>query len=381
MKTKSVTLGVVVILWVVLFCPSLVAAFPVVESVNGSIWDVHPDRLLYLGTSGALTVLDRTTREETVIMDGQGQLPKYGFLTPKGVMLMEQSGSSLTSLIYDWRDGQLINLGQPNSTFSLKVNGNYAIWNSYAGGGVTPLILRDLITGTNVEVHSDCGNWYNDVTDDGTVVYWSSEGWPTPPLDYNIFRYRDGVTTQLTNDTNLMNVYPVTDGINVVYKKLTANLSNRTYEITMYGTSGEVTLTSARSLEPYPPSDYQVDNGWVAFTDLDSEGHLQVWALSPLGEKIKITDGESSSRIDALGPNGELTFENGGRLYLAMLDSTAIDIGSSSSKSFWQDEQWFLIDGGTLSVVPEPATLLLLSLSAVMLTKKRKPYTLLPERG
>ena len=373
MKTQSATLGVLVCLWVVLCCPSLGAAFPVVESVDGNIWDVAPDRLLYLATSGALRVLDRTTREDTVIMDGQGQLPNYGFLTPRGAIFMEESGNVLTGLIYDWRDGELINLGQPNSSRSLKVNGNYAIWNSYFGSaGVTPLILRDLVSGTNTEVHNDCGNVDNDVTSDGTVAYWSSEGWPDPPLDYNIFMYTDGVTTRLTNDTELMNVSPLTDGTNVVYRKVTDAVDGRTYEIAMYGASGEVTLTTARSSYPGSGRHYQVNNGWIAFTDLDSENHLQVWTLSPLGEEIKITDLGSSSRISALGPGGELTFDNGGRLFLAMLGSTPIDIGSSSCASYWQDGQWFVIDGGTLSVVPEPATLSLLALGGLAILRRRK---------
>ena len=108
-------------------------------------------------------------------MDGQGQLPQYGFLTPKGAMFMEQSGNVLTSLIYDWRDGELINLGRPNSAQSLKVNGNYAIWNSYVGSPTydTPLILRDLVSGTNIEVHNDCGNINNDVAANGDVVWFN----------------------------------------------------------------------------------------------------------------------------------------------------------------------------------------------------------------
>ena len=135
-----------------------------------------------------------------------------------------------------------------------------------------------------------------------------------------------------------------------------------------FGSTGEVTVLSqscgAQEL------DYQLNNGWVAFTDPDSEDHLQVWTLSGLCEKKQITDLESSSRINALGPNGELTFENGGRLYLAMLDSTVIEIGSSSCESFWQDGQWFVIDEGTLSVVPEPSTLLLVGIGGLALLRK-----------
>ncbi len=87
-------------------------------------------------------------------MDQAGRFPRYGYLTPKGAIFVEQAGDVLTASVVDSREGILLELGFLNSAQSLVASGNYALWN-IAG----KLILRDLAAGTNTTISSVSGNW------------------------------------------------------------------------------------------------------------------------------------------------------------------------------------------------------------------------------
>jgi len=165
-------------------------------------------------------------------------------------------------------------------------------------------MLRDLQNGTNTVVSADnVGNWFNDVTNQGEVVYWVGAGWSGPgdtTYDYNIFRYRDGVTTRLTNDQYFWNTYPLTDGINVVYRKHDPCCGEQHYQITMYNDNlGEITLRPMGASEPQPDLDFQLRSGWIAFTKPGQGGLLQVWVRSPSGEESQISTFNASSYIVA----------------------------------------------------------------------------------
>lgn len=315
-----------------------------VASVTGGIWDVQPDRILFLDISGGgniLKIRDRSSGVDTVVMDETGEIPQYGFLTTKGAIFVEQSGSVSTSRLYDWRDGVLVDLGYPNSSSSLKVKGDYAIWNEQP-----LLILRDLVSGSNTTIATDTGNWMNDVASNGDIVYWHGSS-------YQIYRYRGGVTLQLTNDSTLWNTYPLTDGVNAIYRKHSPCCSNQTYEIAMYTASGEQILTPAMSQKPRPDADYQVNNGWTAFTSPGTDGVFQIWLRSPASDLTQLSFFGTSSSIDALGSNGDITWIFGSRRYLSTSGALTVDIGSSLGKSIYQGGQWYVIIGRSLfSIAP-----------------------------
>jgi hypothetical protein len=125
------------------------------------------------------------------------------------------------------------------------------------------------------------------------------------------------------------------------------------YQIAMYGAAGEVVLTSPRTQEPDPGTDYQINAGWVAFTKLGPSGQvLQVWVRSPLGQERQVSYFSTSSCIDALGPNGEVAFINtnaiaGNRRYLSVpdYDPSPTDISSALGWSFWQEGHLFVVIG------------------------------------
>ncbi|HMH52396.1 MAG TPA: Ig-like domain repeat protein [Candidatus Acidoferrum sp.] len=350
-----------------------------VDRVPGLIVDVTADRILFLDpphNGGLLKVRSRATGVDVTIPPVAGQDPQYGFLTPTGAMFVAMGGSVLQAGVYDWRgSGSPINLGYPNSTESLRVAGDYAIWSGEHGpvytGQPPVLFRRHLPSATNVEVALNAGNWRNDVAENGDVVYWESVNGA-----YNIFRYRAGITTPLTTDTQLWNTYVVTDGVNAVYRKHTPCCSNQTYAITMYGASGEVTLAPARSQEPAPGRDYAARNGWTAFTRLNGQA-LQVWVRSPQGVSTQLSFFGSSSQIDvgqtgsgietssgAISSDGQVMFVNvpgfAPRRYLASPTRSAVPIGSGWGLSFSLNNQWFIGMGRSLFAVDpdvQPSTM------------------------
>lgn len=324
-----------------------------VETVSGSIFDVEPDRILFLDKTGAdpiLKIRNRITGEDTLIPAITGKVPQYGFLTPKGAIFAAKDNDYR---LFDWIGNAFATIDFPTNnnlirgTDSLKVRGNYAIWNLEK-----VLSLRDLLSGTDTIIYDNTEGWgLADVAANGDVVFGSNCG----GFDCNIFRYRQGTITRLTNDIggpsigySFSNRAPLTDGINVVYSKKSLPSNGDTYAIAVYGISGEEILSPARSQSPSPGSDYQLNNGWIAFTKSGSDNTLQIWVRSPSNQETKITFWGTSSRIGALSPGGEVTFINGNRMYLSGPGLTAIEIGSTLGRSFWQNGEWFVTIGRSL---------------------------------
>ena len=312
--------------------PQLIEIEQIGDDGTVGIFDVQDDRILYLqdsGTTTSLKVLTRSTHQTDVIpsvsLYGSTLIPQYGFLTPKGAIFV---AAAENDGIYDWRDAQLEYLGSPDSLGSLKVKGNYAIW---CDG--TSLFLRDLVAGTNTLVAgSGVGNTDNDVAPNGDVVYWGS-------AYYNIFRYRGGVTTQLTNDTTFWHTYPLTDGDRVLYRKEKSGLTS----IVEYGSLGEVILTPPRDNYRSPGFDYQINNGHVAFTKTGPDGALQVWV-----DGIQVSDFSTSSRIDFLAPGGEVSFYNVPQICLGGPGGTPISCPTKTGHNIWRGGHWLAIIGRSL---------------------------------
>jgi hypothetical protein len=291
-----------------------------IATVGGPVWDVDAGRLLYIDESSGNRVLkirDRASGNDATVMGAPDNVPQVGYLIPGGALFSGQSGDILTTMVYEWRDGSLLNLGHLDSPNSLTVAGRWAIWSERWN-----LTRRDLVTGSNTLVATDAANVDNDVAPNGDVAYWSVGG-------YQVFRYRNGATTQLTNDTGLWNTYVVTDGMNVIYRKHTPCCQVQTYRIAVFGASGERILSDHGLHGPAAGLDFRANNGWIAYTK-PSDGVLQVWTVSPDGLERQVTHLGTDSRIAALGSNGEVVFVNGSRRYLSVPGYTAspVDIGA-----------------------------------------------------
>jgi hypothetical protein len=316
------------------------ARLAVVTEVPGPIVHVDEQHLLYVEPGDAgdrLVILDRISglTEQIPLPAGRTIHADSAFLIPTGaIFVAEGSGGLLSSRVYLWSNGLLTDLAYPNSTNSLVVSGNYAIWNE-----ATKLYRVDTSSGLTTLIASNTGNWLNSVTADGTVVFWSTS--------YQIVRDVAGVQTILASDPILWHVYPLTDGPNVVYRKSDPCCSNQQYSIEFLDGSGVHVLAAMRSAEPQPLWDYQINSGWVAYTDLGNLGQLHVFTRSPLGDTVRHTDFGTTSHLDYLAGNGELMLANSQQRYFSR-GTGLLAISSAAGRGYWLDGVWYVAIGRAL---------------------------------
>jgi hypothetical protein len=337
--------------------PALVPA----GQVPGQIVDVSQTQILYLDSSASPVTLkaqDRASGQTVTVPAAPGRHPVNGWLVPGGVVFYAEGADVTTDRLYEWDGGtDLTDLGPLDSSLSVVVRAPYVIWNDG-----TTLYLRDLAAGRTVVAATNAGNWKNDLLPTGEVVYWA--GGPS----YLIMRYRNGQTEQVSPDTpGLWNIYPVTDGSNVVYTRLTPCCSGaQTYSIVLNHQGSETRLTPPSSYEPVPGWDYEVAGGWTAFQQPGSTGGPQTWLRDPDGTTSQLPDIAPAGRqaIEAMNAAGQVMYASGESLYLGQAGRPAVLL--VSGKGGWEDrraggpenfatylgQQWYLAIGGTLYALP-----------------------------
>ncbi len=318
-----------------------------------------------------LRILNRLSGEDkelTTINDGKlyslGTEPT-SYLTPRGAIFVVKPDNDFWGYVREWRDGQLIELGKINGSNSLMVKGKYAIWNRNQNPDQTSapivLILRDLESGTNTEIlGSSMGNWRNVVTETGDVFFWAGGS-----SDYRIFRYRNGQLRMLTDTAGARDVYPLTDGSNVVFRRLRGSFSDPTYEIILLNDSGEKILAAGSERAPASHG-YLINNGWAAFSRPNASGAIPVWLRSPEGQEIQKSFFQAATYVDSLSADGQLTVFSIDlkRRYLPLPNHPPIEIGTTLGRPFWQDEKLFVVIGSSLFQFTPPANVSAASYSA-----------------
>lgn len=310
----------------------------VVAELPGPILDADDRRLLFIehaDTGDVLAIYDRVSGlTETISMpDGRTVRTGSAYLTPSGAIFVTQAtaGDLSTSRVYLWRAGTFTDLAYPNSAASLAVSGDQAIWNES-----TNLYLLNTTAGVPALVASNVGNIANSVADDGTVVFWNT--------DYQIVRHQAGQQTVLTNDATQWHVYPLTDGDRVLYRRQDPCCVNQQYAIVLIEGADSIPLTSERDMEPSPGLDYQISNGWAAYTDTGNLGQLHVVTRSPLGLVTRHTDLGTSSRLDQLAGNGEVMLVNGQQRFFSR-GSGLLAVSSAAGHSYWLNGVWYVAIG------------------------------------
>ena len=327
-----------------------------VAEVNGPVWDVLGSRILFLDTtaaSPALKILDQssgTTQTLETSADLVGTPGCYGFLTPTGAIYVH--GSNVNSVypyawLFEWRDGALTKLAGLNSAGSLRVSGNWAIYSAQEHlGGAISLWRRDLKAGLSTLVTTAAGNVHNDVATNGDVVYWTS--------DYRIFHWQGNSTLALSNDTSasIWNTYPVTDGVNVVYRKHTPCCNAQTYRLAVHDGLTETILNSPTATEPAPGGSYALAGGYMAYTVGDKTGASQIWRQSSTG-KQQLTAFGSPSSIDGVGNDGTVLLTQKQARYRAIPGVALQAIGSGLGQIIVRDGKFLVLLGpAVLEVMP-----------------------------
>jgi hypothetical protein len=298
----------------------------VATAPDGWLWDFDAARLLYVTSFGQLSTFEqRPSNADVRIRDRasgtEATLGRFatgigfdfsrmrGYLHPQGAIFMGDG-------VYDWRAGTLEHL--PGSGL-ITVEGNWAVWEGYR---------RDLAAGTTVLFGSD--SQAPDVAANGDVVYG------TVHFTNHIFRYRGGATEQLTNEDSVYSYGPVTDGINVAFTR--QSKVSPLYQVILIAPDGSrVELVGRRPQLPQ----YAVENGWAAYDLYDASAIAQIWVRAPDGTIRQATHASSRATIVALGPNGELVYDDGWRRYvvLAPYTGTPVDIGNARREGWvrWRD--------------------------------------------
>ena len=174
------------------------------------VLDEDPSRVLY--ARGGVAIQDLASGAVQQIYDGSVGGAHVGFLSPLGALFTTYMPSPVVvSKVFEWRNGSLLDLGGVNSPQSLRVAGDWAIWNAPADNFTQELVRRDLQLGTNALISASAGNIDNDVAASGDVIFWDSE--------LQIQLYRAGVTTALTAGPPPYHAFPRTDGSLVAYRK------------------------------------------------------------------------------------------------------------------------------------------------------------------
>ncbi|MGX5730605.1 hypothetical protein ACWKWK_08725 [Pseudoxanthomonas beigongshangi] len=316
-----------------------------VTGVDGTITDVTPQRILFFTIEGGrplLKVYNRETGSLRVVPDTTGHTPGYEKLTARGVVygITEDDETS----VYEWNGGAapLGNDGTPRGMRVSPNNKRYVIWPTWRPGRY--LNLRDVMLYKDTLVGNGRVADLADVGDGGEVVY--TEG----PAPYNVFRYRAGQTVQLTHDATYSNFNPLTDGINVVYRKQVSATASR---IVMHNDNlGEVVLRDASGDFFTPRADYFPSNGWVGFTRLNTVGNQtvrQVWLRSPQGQLTAVSPASDDASINAIA-GGQVMFVSKGYLYLGRPGAAPVLISpfAEGSGSAWLLGSWYVYFGSGL---------------------------------
>lgn len=316
-----------------------------VTEVDGTITDITTQRILFFVIEDGrpvLKVYNRVTGSLRVVPDATGHTPGYEKLTARGVVygITEDDETS----VYEWNGAAtpLWNDGTPRGMRVSPNNKRYVIWPTWRPGRY--LNLRDVMLYKDTLVGNGRVADLADVGDGGEVVY--TEG----PAPYNVFRYRAGQTVQLTHDPSYSNFNPLTDGINVVYRKQVSDTASR---IVMYNDNlGEVILRDASGDFFTPRVDYFPSNGWVGFTRLNTvEGNTvrQVWLRSPQGQLTAVSPTGEDASINAIA-GGQVMFVSKGYLYLGRPGATPVLVSpfAEGTGSAWLQGNWYVHFGGGL---------------------------------
>jgi len=320
-----------------------------VAEVPGTVQDMNWQRILYMTYEDGQNRLKVMNRINGTVRTIPGAEPSRGWLTAHGVLFSTAANFQL----YEWSAGSTPSLvegfvaGYNESVQLSPVTRRYGIWPRFVPETGVRLVRRDFVRGTTTVLGNDTVVTEPNagISDYGVVAYSQA------PSPYNIFRYRDGNTTQLTTDGPNMN--PLTDGIRVVYRNTTP--AGR-FRIVMHSdATGEIVLAPPTALtENYyrANSAYAVSSGWVAFTRIayfELAPYRQVWLRSPDGVLSHVSAFESDNYINAMHKN-EVMFVNSNYLFLGRPDEAPVLIApfAAGTQSFWLTDGWYVRYSGQL---------------------------------
>ncbi len=310
-----------------------------IVQVPGTVIDFDDGRILYYtGDRQSLYIMDRETGEIIPVVSQSHSIFQVS-LTPDGVIFI--AGRKL----YEYKNGQLIdNNIRVIDLSELKVAGNYAAYRKDEGKyDDGPLILRDLITGTeSVVIDSTSSYTYGkfDVSEDGTVAYY----------DGGISTYKDGIVTEIESDADVAEALSIQiDGSNITYYRSKAN-SDFKFVLHDGETLTELGDSAGRYNKGGEGRPYLSNDGWIVYPKYID--NLYYYMRSPDGEEKRIgnaiPDQEDSVTVRAVNAQGDLIFSKRGPLRYKMNFYTSEEAVLDGGGNIYQymNNQWIGAEPG-----------------------------------
>jgi len=312
-----------------------------IAKTHGRILDFNDEALLYeLGDSVFIWNIE-TGAETELLLPNVSNIYR-AFLTPRGLIVSWTTGSVLDAKLWELNDGTIYQLARPNSTQSLVVSGNYAVFNT---DGVNPnqgrkLIRRNLLTTNNSVISEDSGNISNDVYADGSVAFWDK--------DYRVLNSDGTSSNVVASDAQRWATYPLIGDNRVLYRLHDPCCSNQQYSIRAVVDGNDLFLGDFRDQEVSPSRDYLIEGQWIAYTEIGNAGQTHVWTYSPEGEKTKRTDFGSNSHIVAMSADGEVILSNQSAWYISTPSDLPEDLELNTGLIRKAGDSWLIAIGREL---------------------------------
>lgn len=309
---------------------------------DNKIIDYSNNKLLVKGGSGfSKTKLIDINTNYTSLIPLSIYLSSGGnsFITPYGAILIGVDSSIIPNtqtLGYDWNNGNISILGNINNANSLKIAGKHAIWSDQ-----TSLFYRNLETKISKKINANAGNNNNSISENGKIAFWD--------MTYNVYSYSNEITTKLTsNAANKWNTYPLSDGNKVVYRNSDPCCNSQNFIIKLADEKGIVELSNMNKIEPLPNINYQIRNGYIAYTKIGGNNNYNIWLRDSMSNQTQMTYYSENSDIEFLDTNGNIIFNKGGKRYISINKGQTIELTSAIGKTYYQNNNYFVSIGRSL---------------------------------
>jgi hypothetical protein len=266
--------------------------------------------------------------------------PQYfisGRLASTGALLVGQSASGGVSpnSLFSWPESSPISYG---SVRVVRVSGNTAAWIPLFDPRI---VMRDIVQ-TNEQFSIPMAVPFSLAPNLDLVYAATGHIFRSRPASI-VEPYVNRTTTQLISREIGSTLNVDTDGTNVVFDEQVSD--PLAVNIQLITPAGEETLAVWPGF--FGPA-FQTRNGWVAFTKPGTAGQTQIWTRSPSGALLQRTFFGSSSALESIGPNGEVTLLFNNSRYLSLPGAQPWWVNSAQGSVRWWDDRLFIILGRSL---------------------------------
>lgn len=276
-----------------------------------------------------------------------------GLLGDSGCLLLSGDLSVVEPVFFGW-DGSVANYSLLNlstmtlgRTNSFKVVGTTTIGvRRFNGSEGAKLVLQDIIESNLLyEVAFPLGtSFQGDLGPNQDLIYVVSNSVyrsrPANPAE----PYTNRTTTVLSSSVNGANLHVATDGTNVAYDFQNENPLG--VNIQLITPAGDETLATWPN---FIGPDFRLVNGWTAYTKPGTSGQTQIWTRSPSGTQQQRTFFNTSSTLESVGPNGEVTFIYNNARYVSLPGvQQPVWVNSGQGRVRWEDGKLLVILGRSI---------------------------------